>query len=55
VEEAVATLGRLLMKAIKDAKAKHGPGKRVRVFLILDTPLTGGLTANLGHHGGDTP
>ena len=41
VEEAVSTLGRLLTKAIKDAKAKHGPSKRVRVFLTLDTPLAG--------------
>ncbi len=41
VEEAVATLARLLTKAIKDTKARHGPSKRVRVFLTLDTPLTG--------------
>jgi hypothetical protein len=54
VEEAVATLGRLLTKAIKDAKAKHGPSKRVRVFLTLDTPLTGAPAASLGHQEGDT-
>src|SRR5919106_778637 len=28
VEEAVSTLAQLLTKAIKDAKAKHGPSKR---------------------------
>jgi hypothetical protein len=55
VEEAVATLGQLLTKAIKDAKAKHGPSKRVRVFLTLDTPLTGVPAANLGPQGGDAP
>src|SRR5215831_7194463 len=49
VEEAVSTLGRLLTKAIKDAKAKHGAGKRVRVFLTLDTPLSGVPAANLGY------
>ena len=55
VEEAVSTLGRLLTKAIKDAKAKHGPSKRVRVFLTLDIPLTGVPAAHLGYHRGDTP
>jgi len=51
VEEAVATLAQLLTKAIKDAKAKHGPSKRVRVFLTLDTPLTGLPVAGLGPQG----
>ena len=41
VEEAVSTLARLLTQAIKDAKARHGPSKRVRVFLTLDAPLAG--------------
>jgi hypothetical protein len=36
-DEAVALFGKLLTKAIKDAKAKHGPGKRVRVFLRTDS------------------
>ncbi len=36
VEDAIATFTKLLTKAIKDAKAKHGPGKRVRVFLRSD-------------------
>jgi hypothetical protein len=36
VDEAVSTIARLLTNAIKDAKAKHGPGKRVRVFLTLN-------------------
>jgi hypothetical protein len=55
VEEAVATLGRLLTKAIKDAKAKHGPSKRVRVFLTLDTPLAGLSAVDLGPQVGDAP
>jgi len=38
VEEAVSRLASLLTKAIKDAKAKHGAGKRVRVFLRLGDP-----------------
>ena len=38
VDEAVSALGRLLTTAIKDAKTKHGPNKRVRVFLTLDAP-----------------
>jgi hypothetical protein len=54
VEEAVATLGRLLTKAIKDAKAKHGPSKRVRVFLTLDTPLAGVPTTIPGPQGRHT-
>ncbi len=36
VDEAVSTLTSLLKNAIKDAKAKHGIGKRVRVFLRMD-------------------
>jgi hypothetical protein len=32
-EEAVEKLGRMLLTALTDAKAKHGPSKRVRVFL----------------------
>jgi hypothetical protein len=40
VEEAVSTIARLLTNAIKDAKAKHGPSKRVRVFLTLN--ISGG-------------
>ena len=38
VEEAVSKLASLLTRAIKDAKAKHGAGKRVRVFLRLADP-----------------
>jgi hypothetical protein len=41
VDEAVSMLVQLLTKAIKDPKARHGPSKRVRVFLTLDTPLAG--------------
>ncbi len=33
VDEAVDALSRMVRKAVKDAKAKHGPSKRVRVFL----------------------
>jgi hypothetical protein len=55
VEEAISTLGRLLTKAIRDAKAKHGPSKRVRVFLTLDTSLTGVPTTSPGPQGSDTP
>ncbi len=36
VDEALAKLSGLVTKAVKDAKAKHGVGKRVRVFLRLD-------------------
>jgi len=36
VDEAVSKFTSLLRNAIKDAKAKHGTGKRVRVFLRLD-------------------
>lgn len=36
VEEAVSTFTSLLKKAIKDAKSKHGSGKRVRVFLRME-------------------
>lgn len=36
VDEALSKLTTLLTKAVKDAKAKHGPGKRVRVFLRLE-------------------
>jgi hypothetical protein len=53
VEEAVATLARLLTKAIKDTKARHGPSKRVRVFLTLDTPFTSLPAASLGLQGED--
>ena len=53
VEEAVSTLGRLLTNAIKDAKAKHGPSKRVRIFLTLDTPLAGLPATGLGPKVGD--
>jgi hypothetical protein len=55
VEEAVSTLARLLTKAIKDAKARHGPSKRVRVFLTLDTPLSGIPAGDLGPQAGDLP
>jgi hypothetical protein len=48
VEEAVSTIARLLTNAIKDAKAIHGPGKRVRVFLTLN--VSGGEP---GGPGGD--
>lgn len=40
-DEAVALFSKLLTKALKDAKAKHGSGKRVRVFLRLDSGLGG--------------
>ena len=33
MDDAVEKLSRLLLNALKDAKARHGPGKRVRVFL----------------------
>lgn len=33
VDEAVDALSRMVRNALKDAKAKHGPSKRVRVFL----------------------
>lgn len=36
VDEAVSKFTSLLKNAIKDAKAKHGAGKRVRVFLRMD-------------------
>ena len=36
VDEAISKLTGLLKNAIRDAKAKHGTGKRVRVFLRLD-------------------
>jgi hypothetical protein len=36
VEEAVSTFTSLLRNAIKDAKARHGTGKRVRVFLRMN-------------------
>ncbi|HOC57135.1 MAG TPA: DUF6079 family protein [Verrucomicrobiota bacterium] len=36
VDEAVSKFTSLLKNAIKDAKAKHGTGKRVRVFLRMD-------------------
>ncbi|MCY2987030.1 MAG: hypothetical protein NTY19_04080 [Planctomycetota bacterium] len=37
VDEAVEKFGKLLAKAVKDAKAKHGKSKRVRVFLRLES------------------
>ena len=55
VEEAVATLAQLLTKAIKDAKARHGPSKRVRVFLTLDTPLADLPATGLGPQGEEAP
>jgi hypothetical protein len=45
IEEAVSKFSKLLTKAIKDAKAKHGPGKRVRVFLRMDDAGGGGPSA----------
>ena len=36
VDEAVSKFTGLLKNAIKDAKARHGAGKRVRVFLRMD-------------------
>lgn len=38
VDEAVSKFTSLLKNAIKDAKARHGTGKRVRVFLRLEGP-----------------
>jgi hypothetical protein len=38
IEEALAKLTALLRTAIKDAKAKHPSGKRVRVLFNLDEP-----------------
>src|SRR5262249_28980270 len=38
VDEALEQITRLLQKAIQDAKAKHGPEKRVRIFLSADPP-----------------
>jgi hypothetical protein len=55
VDEAVSMLAQLLTKAIKDAKARHGPSKRVRVFLTLDTPLAGIPSPGLGPQGGESP
>lgn len=43
VDEAVDKFATLLARAIKDAKAKHGKSKRVRVFLRLQPPDGGGL------------
>ena len=40
-EEALAKITSLLRTAIKNANAKHGAGKRVRVVLRLDEPETG--------------
>lgn len=42
VDEAMSTLTALLTKAVKDAKAKHDPSKRVRVFLRIDAGEHGG-------------
>lgn len=51
--EAVSTFARLLTRAIKDAKASHGPNKRVRVFLTLDTsPIVGSPDIAPGLRGG---
>jgi hypothetical protein len=41
IDEAVDKFAKLLTKAVKDAKAKHGKSKRVRVFLRL-SDLGGG-------------
>ena len=38
IDEAVDKFAKLLTKAIKDAKAKHGKSKRVRIFLRLQAP-----------------
>jgi hypothetical protein len=38
IDEAVDKFATLLAKAVKDAKAKHGKSKRVRVFLRLQPP-----------------
>jgi hypothetical protein len=50
VDEAISTIARLLTNAIKDAKAKHGHNKRVRVFLTLDIPKgdLGGPSGTVG-------
>jgi hypothetical protein len=42
VDEAVEMFARLLKKVLRDAKAKHGKNKRVRVFLRLEPPADGG-------------
>jgi hypothetical protein len=39
IEEAVEQFAGLLRKAVKDAKAQHGQGKRVRVFLRLQNNI----------------
>ena len=36
IEESLSKLTSLLRTAIKDAKAKHGAGKRVRVLFRMD-------------------
>ena len=36
VDEALEQITRLLQKAIRDVKAKHGPEKRVRIFLSAE-------------------
>ncbi len=41
VDEAVEKFGKLLAKAVRDAKVKHGKTKRVRVFLRLEGPEGG--------------
>jgi hypothetical protein len=38
IEESLSKLTSLLRTAIKDAKAKHGVTKRVRVLFRLDEP-----------------
>ena len=42
VDEAISKFTSLLRNAIKDAKAKHGAGKRVRVFLRTDNEQSQG-------------
>jgi hypothetical protein len=40
IEESLSKLTSLLRAAIKNAKAKHGAGKRVRVMFRMDEPGT---------------
>ena len=42
IEESLSKLTSLLRTAIKNAKARHGAGKRVRVLFRLDEPGTDG-------------
>jgi hypothetical protein len=41
IDEAVEKFAKLLSKAVKEAKSKHGKAKRVRVFLRLQEPTEG--------------